>query len=67
MDYLRKHFQEEADSITQDYLASIPFDQRLYRQDIEGSIAHTKMLAKQGIVTDSDARSQKAGIKFLEG
>jgi hypothetical protein len=32
----------------QDYVASIPFERRLYCQDIEGSIAHTRMLAKQG-------------------
>lgn len=39
----------------QDYTASIPFDRRLYKQDIAGSIAHARMLAKQGIITDKDA------------
>lgn len=34
--------------------ASISFDQRLYKQDIEGSMAHVKMLAKQGILTEEE-------------
>jgi len=32
----------------QEYVASIPFDRQLYRQDIEGSIAHARVPAKQG-------------------
>lgn len=47
------------------YLASIPFDQRLYRQDIEGSIAHARMLAKQGIITESDAKAIIAGLNSI--
>jgi argininosuccinate lyase len=43
------------DKTAQDYLASIPFDRRLYRQDIEGSIAHAGMLAKQGIISKDEA------------
>ncbi len=43
------------DKQARDYAASIPFDRRLYRQDIEGSIAHARMLAKQGIIAGSDA------------
>ena len=39
---------DRTDKQAQDYLASIPFDRRLYAQDIEGSIAHTGMLAKRG-------------------
>ena len=50
--------------MAQDYLASIPFDQRLYRQDIGGSITHTKMLAKQGIIADSDAEAKKQKLDF---
>jgi argininosuccinate lyase len=47
------------------YLASIPFDQRLYRQDIEGSIAHARMLAKQGIIGDKDAKAIIAGLNSI--
>ena len=65
MSYLRNRFQKEANKMTQDYLASIPFDQRLYRQDIEGSIAHTKMLAKQGIIAKSDTETITAGLNSI--
>ena len=37
------------------YTASLHYDRRLYREDIAGSIAHVRMLAKQGIVTDKEA------------
>ncbi len=37
------------------YTVSLHYDRRLYRQDIAGSIAHTRMLAHQGIITDKDA------------
>ena len=49
-------FQNKTNKLMQDYVASIPFDQRLYCQDIEGSIAHAKMLAKQGIIAKSEAK-----------
>ncbi len=65
MNYLRHRFQKEANKKAQDYVASIPFDQRLYRQDIEGSIAHAKMLAKRGIITNSDAKSIIAGLTSI--
>ena len=48
---LRGRFKQEIDSRVQRYLASIPFDWRLYRYDIEGSLAHAEMLARQGIIT----------------
>jgi argininosuccinate lyase len=51
------------DKQARDYGASIPFDRRLYRQDIEGSIAHARMLAKQGIIAGGDAA---AIIKALD-
>ncbi|MBQ9437020.1 MAG: argininosuccinate lyase [Lachnospiraceae bacterium] len=44
--------------------ASLPFDVRLWREDIEGSIAHAKMLGKQGILAKEDA---DAIVKGLEG
>jgi len=43
-------------------VASIPFDRRLYRQDIEGSIAHARMLARQGIIAGSDAETIVKGL-----
>lgn len=46
--------------------ASIPFDKRLWRQDIAGSIAHVQMLAAQGIVSAADAASIEAGLRAIE-
>jgi argininosuccinate lyase len=62
MNYLRNRFQKEVDKMAQEYTASIPFDQRLYRQDIQGSIAHAKMLAKQRIIAESDAEAIISGL-----
>jgi argininosuccinate lyase len=53
------------DEQARDYAASIPFDRRLYRQDIEGSIAHARMLAKQGIVAGSDAAAIIRGLDSI--
>jgi argininosuccinate lyase len=47
-------FTKETDQLVYDFNASIRFDQRLYRQDIEGSMAHVRMLAKQGILTEEE-------------
>ena len=49
-------FSKEATSSANEFNASIEFDQRLYKQDITGSIAHAKMLAKQGILSIEDAQ-----------
>ena len=45
-----------------DFNASISFDRRLYRQDIEGSMAHVQMLAKQGILTDHECGRILSGL-----
>ena len=44
---------------------SVGFDKRLYRQDIRGSVAHAKMLARQKIITDSDAKAIIDGLKAI--
>jgi argininosuccinate lyase len=54
-----------ADKLVQEYVASIPFDRRLYRQDIEGSIAHARMLAKQGIIAKSEAEKIIKGLNSI--
>lgn len=48
-------FRKETDALANTFNASIRFDSRLYVQDIEGSMAHCRMLAKQGIITDEEA------------
>ncbi len=47
-------FTKETDQMVYEFNASIQFDQRLYRQDIEGSMAHVRMLAKQQILTEEE-------------
>ena len=49
-------FKKEIDSKTNDFNSSIRFDQRMYKEDITGSIAHSKMLAKQGIIEESESK-----------
>lgn len=48
-------FTKETDQLVYDFNASIRFDKRLYRQDIEGSIAHAQMLGRQGILPEEEA------------
>jgi len=52
---MRDRFNKEVDKSVQKYTSSVSFDRRLYKQDIAGSIAHARMLAKQGIVSEKDA------------
>lgn len=47
-------FTKETNQLVHNFNASISFDQKFYHQDIEGSIAHVKMLAKQGLLTEED-------------
>lgn len=47
-------FTKKTDQMVYDFNASISFDKRLYRQDIEGSMAHVRMLAKQQTLTDQE-------------
>ena len=55
-------FAAGPDAIMEAINASIGFDQRLARQDIDGSRAHAAMLAAQGILTDSDAEAIREGL-----
>lgn len=48
-------FQKGMDEVVEKFNASISFDARLYAQDIEGSMAHCRMLAKQGIISEEEA------------
>jgi len=53
--HLRSRFQKGVDKRVEKYVASIPFDWRLYKQDIAGSMAHAQMLANQGLISKKDA------------
>lgn len=56
-------FTKETDQLVYNFNASITFDQKFYKQDIEGSIAHVAMLGKQGILS---AKEVKAMITCLD-
>ncbi|MDA8214772.1 MAG: argininosuccinate lyase [Nitrospiraceae bacterium] len=58
-------FTEKTSEIVEKYTESISFDKRLWRYDIEGSIAHAKMLAKQGIIPKKDADKIVKGLKEI--
>ncbi len=58
-------FEKPVDQTAEEFGASIKFDQRLYREDIAGSIAHARMLAKQGIISDSDAANIVTGLEAI--
>lgn len=55
-------FNEPTDAFVEAFTASVDFDQRLYRYDIEGSIAHATMLAKQEILTEAETESIIQGL-----
>jgi argininosuccinate lyase len=55
-------FSERTDRIVEAFTASIDFDKRLYSYDIKGSVAHCKMLAKSGIISDEDASQLIEGL-----
>ncbi|HEU4759075.1 MAG TPA: lyase family protein, partial [Dehalococcoidia bacterium] len=48
-----------------DYTASIDYDRRLYRQDIAASIAHARMLGRQGIIPAADAEAIARGLEQI--
>ena len=59
-------FEKKTDGLVDDFHSSITFDQRLYHQDIAGSIAHATMLGEQGIIPKADADAIVAGLKGIE-
>jgi len=65
MSFIRGRFTKAADKSVTEYTASIPFDWRLYRHDIVGSITHARMLAKQGIISDKEAEIINKGLTSI--
>ncbi|MDQ3037089.1 MAG: argininosuccinate lyase, partial [Myxococcota bacterium] len=60
-------FEEELDGVAARVNASVDVDQRLGPEDVRGSIAHVRMLAKQGIVSDADAAKIEDGLRRIGG
>lgn len=55
-------FEKSTEGLVEDFHSSIRFDQRLYKQDIQGSIAHARMLGKAGIISETEANQLIQGL-----
>ena len=55
-------FQESTDAFVAEFTASVAFDRRMYREDIEGSLAHAQMLASAGVLSEADYALIKEGL-----
>ena len=58
-------FSKDTNKLVDAFNASIEYDQRLYKEDIRGSIAHAHMLAKTGIISAKDGKAIEAGLKKI--
>lgn len=58
-------FTKETNQLVHNFNASLSFDQKFFEEDIEGSIAHVTMLAKQGILTEEDKDAIINGLKGI--
>ncbi|MGH7901332.1 MAG: lyase family protein, partial [Thermodesulfobacteriota bacterium] len=59
-------FTKKTHELAESFSASIDIDKRLYREDIEGSIAHAKMLGKTGIITKKETERIINGLKEIQ-
>ncbi len=58
-------FTKETDQLVYNFNASISFDQKFYQEDITGSMAHVKMLTKQGILTEKEGKQIEQGLQGI--
>ncbi|MDD4984554.1 MAG: argininosuccinate lyase [Dehalococcoidales bacterium] len=65
MSLIRSRFRKAANKLVAEYTVSTHFDWRLYRQDIAGSIAHAKMLARQQIISEKEANAITEGLDAI--
>ena len=65
MSHIRGRFEKPADKLVAAYTASIPYDWRLYPYDIAGSIAHARMLGRQGVITPAEAEAIVRGLEAI--
>ncbi len=59
-------FSQNAHALTEKYVESLSVDQRLWKYDIAGSVAHVEMLAEVGLIGKADCRTIKRGLKEIE-
>ena len=60
-------FSKTTDEMINEFQASIGFDQRMYREDIAGSLAHAEMLMRVGIISEEDYQAINAGLRDILG
>jgi argininosuccinate lyase len=60
-------FSGETSKLVEEFTSSLHFDRRLYRYDIAGSMAHARMLGKQGILTAAEVEAIVAGLEQVRG
>ena len=58
-------FAKDTDALVNELNASISFDQRLYREDIQGSLAHARMLGDCGVISAEDAAAIREGLQGI--
>ncbi|AFQ42359.1 argininosuccinate lyase [Desulfosporosinus meridiei] len=58
-------FEKGTEGLVEDFHSSIRFDQRLYKQDIQGSIAHARMLGKVGVISEAEATQLIEGLNGI--
>ncbi|MBP3634516.1 MAG: argininosuccinate lyase [Oscillospiraceae bacterium] len=58
-------FQKETDALVNDFNSSIFFDQRMYKEDIQGSLAHSQMLGDTGVISKEDVAAIHQGLKEI--
>ncbi|MDD4923515.1 MAG: argininosuccinate lyase [Dehalococcoidales bacterium] len=65
MSHIRSRFDKPPDELVIKYTSSLQYDWRLHSYDIRGSIAHARMLAKQGIISKDDAEQIEKGLALV--
>ena len=65
MSHIRKRFDKSPNELAVKYTSSLLFDRRLYNHDIRGSIAHARMLARQGIISTQEAETITKGLTSI--
>ena len=65
MQLWKGRFKKELSKTTNDFNSSISFDSRMYKEDIEGSIAHATMLGRCGIIKEEEADDIVKGLKGI--
>ncbi|NTW29500.1 MAG: argininosuccinate lyase [Coriobacteriia bacterium] len=58
-------FEKSPAKFLEEFGASLPVDKRMWAEDIRGSIAHARMLAKQGVITEADADAIETGLSAI--